>query len=102
MNPEGARRADRACKLEQAVACCFLFLTPQVADGITPFIPQGVSEQKQNPMIIHTHALLILLLVPMLTSLLIDLFQRGKGEFWIFSLLCLSDYKGKYAHCRLF
>lgn len=66
-----------------------LFLTPQVADGLPPFIPQGVSKQKQNPMIIHTHALLILRLVPILTSLLIDLFQRGKGKFWIFSLLCL-------------
>lgn len=102
MNPEGARRADRACKLQQAVACCFSFLTPQVADGITPFIPQGVSEQKQNPMIIHTHALLNLLLVPVLTSLLILISKRKRQILDFFSLLCLSDYKGKYAHCLQF
>lgn len=32
----GSQRTEWAGKLEQAIARCFLFLTPQVADGISP------------------------------------------------------------------
>lgn len=89
--------------LDHRMACCFLFLTPQVANGISP-LPSPKSFRADTKLYDSSYSCFVDPLplifwpvsqpVSMLTSLLINLFQTGKGKFGLF-LLFLFDYKWK-------
>lgn len=99
--------------LNRIAACCFLFPTPQVADGISPFYSLRSFRAEIKPhddwYSCSVDPLLLMFWpisspVSMLTSLLTDLFQKGKGEygFLFFKSYFYMIIKEKYAHDKTF
>lgn len=85
------------------IACCFLFLTPQVANDISPFHSPRSFRAEIEP---HDNSYscsvepLPLMFWPIFQLFLcwphyLLTYFKKEGQIWIFSLLLLSDYKRK-------